>query len=111
MVVLVIVAAAILGPAIAAAAAELLHLLVIVLVALAAVAGVGLIAYGAWRLRQARPATARVVHPVTPAPWQAVQARTEPRRAIEWGGQLHLHFHGVDAEDVAAIIRRQQEDQ
>jgi len=34
--------------------AELLHLLVIVAVALAAVVGAGLVAAGAWRLRQTR---------------------------------------------------------
>jgi hypothetical protein len=42
----------------------------------------------------------------TPPPWRAVQAPREPRRAIERGGQRHLHFHGVSAEDVAAIIDR-----
>jgi hypothetical protein len=52
--VLVILAVALLGPAVAAAVAELLHLLVIVAVALAAVVGAGLVAAGAWRLRQTR---------------------------------------------------------
>jgi hypothetical protein len=30
----------------------------------------------------------------------------EPRPAIEAPRQVHLHFHGVSAEDVAAIIER-----
>jgi hypothetical protein len=31
--------------------------------------------------------------------------RFEPPR------QVHLHFHGVQAEDVAELVRRQQQDQ
>jgi hypothetical protein len=108
---LILLAVALLGPAVAAAVAELLHVLIIVIVVLAAVAGAGLVALGAWRLRQARPNAARVVHPVTSAPWRPAQARTEPRQvtgqqppAIEH--HHHVHFHGLAAEDVATILDR-----
>jgi hypothetical protein len=33
------------------------------------------------------------------------------RRAIETGGQLHLYFQGISAEDVAAILDRQALDE
>jgi hypothetical protein len=107
-VVLVILAAALLGPAIAAAVAELLHLLVIVI---AAVAGAGLVAAGAWRLRSGRQDTARVLYRVTPAPPRPSPLPSQPRPAIEAPRQVHLHFHGTDPAEVAAIIRQQQEDQ
>jgi hypothetical protein len=111
--VLVILAVALLGPAVAAAVAELLHLLVIVAAVLAVLAGADLVALGAWQLRHARQEMARVVYRVTPAPPRAVQAISEPRprnafpdvprQAIEAPRQVHLHLHGVSAEDVAAI--------
>jgi len=107
-VVLVILAAALLGPAIAAAVAELLHLLVIVI---AAVPGAGLVASGAWRLRSGRQDTARVLYRVTPAPPRPSPLPSQPRPAIEAPRQVHLHFHGTDPAEVAAIIRQQQEDQ
>jgi hypothetical protein len=45
------------------------------------------------------------VSPARPVPWQAAQAVPEPRRAaIEAPREVHLHFHGVTAEDVAAIV-------
>jgi hypothetical protein len=37
--------------------------------------------------------------------------RPELRPAIERGRQLHLHFHGVEAEDVAAIIEQSRRDE
>jgi hypothetical protein len=105
-VVLVILAVALLGPAVAAAVAELLHLLVIVLVVLAAVTGAGLVAFGAWRLRQPRPNAAPVTQRITPAPARPSPLLSEPRRAIERGGHLHLHFHGAGAEEIAALLAR-----
>ena len=120
MVVLVIVAAALLGPAVAAAVAELLHVLVIMLAVLAGIAGAGVVALAAFHVHRWRaggtiqrplpaPPRQRAVQGA-PAP-RAIQAPREPRPALERGGQLHLHFHGVAPEDVAAIIRSQQEDQ
>jgi hypothetical protein len=42
------------------------------------------------------------LHPV-----HAVQDRTEPR-ALPARQEVHLHFHGVTAEDVAEIIKRER---
>ena len=36
------------------------------------------------------------------------QPLLEQRPAIERAPEVHLHLHGVNAEDVAAIIRQQQ---
>jgi hypothetical protein len=40
---------------------------------------------------------------------QAVQGRTEPR-ALPARQEVPLHFHGVTAEDVAAILGRMNQD-
>ena len=117
MVVLVIAAAALLGPAIAAAVAELVHLVFIVLAVVAGVAVVGVVALAAFHVHRWRaggtiqrplpaPPRQRAVQG-TPAP-RAVQVPRELRPALERGGELHLHFHGVAPEDVAAAIRRAQ---
>jgi hypothetical protein len=108
-VVLVILAVALLGPAIAAAVAELLHLLVI---AVAVVGGVTLaagLALVAFRVSRRGQETARVLYQVTPAPPRPSPLPSQPWPAIEAPQQLHLHFHGVQAEDVAAIIERHRE--
>jgi hypothetical protein len=72
------------------------------------------VAAGAWRLRSARQNTARALYQITPAPPRPVQARSEPRPAI--GQQapaieqhIHHHWHGVSPEDVAELIRRDNE--
>jgi hypothetical protein len=39
---------------------------------------------------------------------RAAQPLSAPRPAIERTPDIHLHLHGVSAEDVAAIIRQQQ---
>jgi hypothetical protein len=110
-VVLVILAAALLGPAVAAAVAELLHLLVIVLVVLAAVAGAGLVALGAFHVSRRRQETPRLAYPATLSPPRPARLPSEPRPAIEPPRQLHLHFYGVEAEDVAELIRRHNDQQ
>jgi hypothetical protein len=110
-VVLVILAAAVLGPAVAAAVAELLHLLVIVAVILAAVAGAGLAGLAALRVHRWRTGGPARVPLLAPPPWRPVQAPTVARQvtgrpppAIE---HHHVHFHGISAEDVAAVIARE----
>jgi hypothetical protein len=55
------------------------------------------------------PGAARAVA-LPPGPARAAQPLPpQQRRAIEQPGQLHLHFHGVTAEDVAAIIERHRQ--
>jgi hypothetical protein len=39
---------------------------------------------------------------------RAAQPLPRPRAAIERPHEAHLHLHGVSAEDIAAIIARQQ---
>jgi hypothetical protein len=39
---------------------------------------------------------------------RAAQPLSTPRPAIERTPDIHLHLHGVSAEDVAAIIGEQQ---
>jgi len=116
--ILVILGAALavkLAAPVAAAALELVH---IVQIAAAVTGGVVVLAAGAayatvrvhrWRTR----GTTAVPSPAPP-PWRPVQARTAPRQvagqpssAIEH--HHHIHLHGLDAADVAAIIRHQQE--
>ena len=110
VVVVAVLAVALLGPAVAAAVAELVHLLVLVVVALVAVAGAGLVTLGAWRLRHARQEAPRVVVQATPVPPRPSPLRSEPRQAIEPPRQVHLHFHGVQAEDVAASLESHRPD-
>jgi hypothetical protein len=114
--VLVILAVALLGPAVAAAAtavaaavAELVHIVLIAVAVLLGLGAAGLVALVAFRVSRGRHEAARVLYRVTPAPPRPSRALPEPRPAIEAPGQLHLHFHGVEAEDVAAIIQEQRE--
>jgi hypothetical protein len=106
---IIIGAIAVAGP-VAAAVAELLHLLVIVAVVLAAVAGAGGLALVAFRVSRGRQEAARVLYRVTPAPPRPPPLHSEPRPVIEAPrpeAHVHHHWHGVDAEDVAEILRRQ----
>lgn len=107
----VVLVAAIAGP-VAAAAAELARIVVTIVAVVAALAVAGGAALLAYRVRhrhrpRALPSPgARVLPPGAAAPLQ------EPQRpAIEAARQVHLHFHGVTAEDVAAIIARQTGEQ
>jgi hypothetical protein len=105
---IVIVAAAIVG---LAAAGELLNLIVIVAAAIVGLAAAAVVALVASRVHRRRAgAAARVSLPALPTP-PALQARAEPRPAIERPAEVHLHFHGVPAEDVAAIIERHSQDE
>jgi hypothetical protein len=97
------------------AAAELLRVLLIaagVIVGVGAASLVGLIAWR-WRSRKdaarAMPPRTLVARAAPPLP-QARRTAELPRRARrEPPGGLHLHFHGLDAAQVAAIIARRQE--
>lgn len=115
--VLILVAVAVLGPAVAAAAVTLLHVLVIVA---GVIVGAGAVCVGgmlAWRwhrprLDAARTAPALLTKSVRAAPPLPQERQTHEIPATpgrELPGGLHLHFHGVSAEDVAAIISRREE--
>jgi hypothetical protein len=97
------------------AAAELLRVLLIaagVIVGVGAASLVGLIAWR-WRSRKdaarAMPPRTLVARAAPPLPQarRTAELPAAPRR--EPTGGLHLHFHGVSAEDVAAILSRQDD--
>jgi hypothetical protein len=99
-----VLAAAVAGP-VAAAVGELLRAVVIIAAVAAALALAAVAVAVALRLRGGhnRP---RLLPPRVhgSASVHAVQDRPEPR-ALPARQEVHLHFHGVDAEDVAAILR------
>jgi hypothetical protein len=108
-VLVILLAVALLGPAIAAAVAELVHLVLIVVAVLAGLAAVGVVALAAYRVHRWR-AGGTLQRSLPAPPWRpAVQAPREPPPAIEQ--HVHHHWHDVSAAEVAAIIRAQQEDQ
>jgi hypothetical protein len=118
-VVLVLLAVALLGPAVTAAAAELLHLVLIVAGVIVGVAVLGVGGLLAWRWRRPRLDAARTTPPLLhqkvvraapplPKARQLPEIPAAPGRELP--GALHLHFHGVQAEDVAAIIERHRND-
>jgi hypothetical protein len=111
-IVVVLVVVAVAGPvlgAVAAAVAELVHVL---LIAAAVIVGVGAAGLGgllAWRWRRTRPDAARAMPPLSPRVARAAQPLPAPPPAIERAPEIHLHLHGVNAEDVAAIIARHED--
>ena len=97
------------------AAAELLRVLLIAAGVIVGVGAASLVGLIAWRWRSRKDA-ARAMPPrtlVARAAPPLLQARragelpAAPQR--EPPGGLHLHFHGLDAEDVAAILDRQDD--
>src|SRR5215470_5494801 len=103
--ILVIAAVILVGPAVLAAAVEIVHLVLFIAIALAVAAVASLGAVVVWRVRH--PGARGVLEPVLvhrsvpPARTASVTPPAAPR-AIE-GPQLHLHFHGTPAEEAAAI--------
>ena len=114
MVVAVIVAAALLGPAVAAAVAELVHIVLLIAAAMAALGAAGLAGLLAFRARRrledaarAEPPNLGAVSPLHTA--RAAHQLPQPRPAIEAPRQVHIHLHGVTPEDVAELVRRHSE--
>jgi hypothetical protein len=82
----------------------------IVVAVLAGAGAAGTVGVLIWRWRHPRPHAARAVRPPL-QPVRAAQPLLEPqRRAIEQSGGLHLHLHGISAEEIAAIIERHRQD-
>jgi hypothetical protein len=84
-------------------------MLLAVIITAAVILGLALAATAAvvaLRLRHRRALGAARVAPSRPVPWQRAEPLSAPKRpAIEAPRQdLHLQFHGVTAEDVAAIL-------
>jgi hypothetical protein len=104
------------GPVLAAAAAEVVYVLGIVVAASAGGAAVAVLVAQAWRWRRRRLdaaraappafAQAKVVRAAPPLPQERQAPELTTTLGRELPGGLHLHFYGVSAEDVAAILER-----
>ena len=114
--VVILLAVALLGPAVTAAAG-LLHLVLIVAGVIVGAGATVLPALLVWRWRNWKAGPAHAMPPIHQKMARAASPLPKARRppaipgetARELPGGLHLHFHGVSAEDVSAIIARQQE--
>jgi uncharacterized membrane protein YraQ (UPF0718 family) len=116
--VVILLAVALLGPAVAAAVAELLHLLVIVIMVLAALRAAGLAGLLVLRARRRLESAARAVAPNLGAVSPLHETERALRRCrghrdhlscrsnldVKCPAGFHLHVHGVNAEDVAALL-------
>jgi hypothetical protein len=95
--------------------AELVHVLLIVAGVIVGAGAAGLVGLLAWQLRRTRVDAARTMPPLPSKMVRAARPLPQARRAGELPaapqreppGGLHLHFHGLDAAQVAAIIARQ----
>lgn len=89
------------------AVASAVHALIIVAAVLGGLALVGVVTFAAVRAR--RSLARGLAPPPLPAPprWQAVQH--DQRQAIGQAPEVHVHhhWHGVSAEEIAAILDRQ----
>jgi hypothetical protein len=101
-----ILATALAGPVVHAAVG-LLHLVVIILAIVFALALVSVIALMAFRVHRRNQVPAVQVLQLRKTRVQEIPASEVPALPAP-SPELHLHFHGVDAEDVAAIIREHQ---
>jgi hypothetical protein len=107
LVVAVIIAAAAAGPVLAAVAA-VAEALVITIAVLGGLTLAGGTALAVYRVRHRRAITRADVSLPRPVPWQHTEPLSAARApAIEAARpEVHLHFHGVTAEDIAAILQR-----
>jgi hypothetical protein len=91
-----------------AAVAELVHMLLIVAAVIVGAGAAGLVGLLVWRLRRTRMGAARTMPPLPSKVARAAQPLPQARPAIERPA-VHLHFHGIAPEDVAAILARHQD--
>ena len=114
-VLVILLAVALLGPAVAAAVAELIHVLLIAAGVIAGVGAASLAGLLAWRWRsrkdaaRAMPPRTLVARAAPPLPQARRTAELPAAPQREPPGGLHLHVHGLNAEDVAAILNRQDD--
>jgi hypothetical protein len=99
-------------PVALAGAAALLHLVLIVAAVILGLAAVAVAGFVAWRLYRWRHPGADRATALPPGMERAAHPLTEPRRSAaalpprDRPREIHLHLHGVSAEDVAAILAR-----
>ena len=95
------------------AVGELVHVFLIVAAGILGVGAASLVGLLTWRWRRPRPDAARAMPPTLMA--RAAQPLPEPQRSAaalpppEGPREIHLHLHGVTAEDVAEILDRHKE--
>lgn len=87
-----------------------IHWLVIIaaclgFVVIGAGTGYGAVRLRRWRRRREVRAAGTAVMPAQPRAWPVRPGEAD--RPALGPGEVHLHFHGTSAEDVAAVIRRQ----
>jgi|RhiMetdeSRZDD1v2_1073273.scaffolds.fasta_scaffold166070_2 hypothetical protein len=103
----VLAVAAIAGPVVAAVGG-VVHILFVTAAVLVGVAAAALVGFIAWRpYRWRHPSAARAAA-LPPGAAPAAKPLPEPQRAaLERAPEVHVHhhWHGVSAEDVAAILR------
>ena len=109
-IVVIAVVVSVAGPVVAAVG-ELVHILLIAVAVIGGLAAVGLVAFIAYRVRRRRslPVAARVLP--SPVQARAAQPLPEPRTALGHAPEVHVHhhWHGVSAEDVAAVLDRRHD--
>ena len=71
-------------------------------VVLAAAGGITWLVHRARQERPGRPICARPVYQLPPEPRPQLESSRKP--AIEPGREIHLHFHGLTPDQIAAII-------
>jgi len=107
LVLVVVVVALAIGSGAASAAVSALVTILIVLgsiIGFAVLCGIGVLVYRGRQDRPAAPIGARPVHQVPSAAPQRLEA-AQPLAIEAPRNELHLHFHGMDAAEVAEAIR------
>ncbi len=89
---LILLAVALLGPAVAATVAASVHALIIAAAVIGGLAVAGVVALAALRVHRWRAGGTSKVSLTAPPPWRPVQAHTEPP-AIEPTQEVHVHHH------------------
>lgn len=105
LVLVVIIAALAIGSGAASAAVS--AVVTIVLIVTGCVTGLAVLGAVAWlvhRARQDRSGRPVAAWPMVQAPPSGRRELSDPYKAIEPPRDLHVHFHGLTAEQVAAII-------
>ena len=113
MVLTAAVAVKLAGPVLAAAS-ELLQMVLIAAAVIVGADAAGLVGLLTWRWRRTLkgagrampPLLTKMARPASPLPQKQRTPALPAARQHEPLGGLHLHFHGVSAEDIAAIIRQ-----
>jgi hypothetical protein len=99
------------------AVAELLQVFLIVAGVIVGVGAAGLVGLLTWRWRRTQADAARAMPPLPTKMARAAQPlpKAWPVHALpaefprELPAEVHFHLHGVSAEEIAAILRRQDQ--